>query len=100
MKVEFGNEETKKVLANSYSKINNYTFLIITWFILAPTSSSIFGESVQVSFHLFTYVGLTLLFGLIVTCTLFIIQKLNEVISTIKQAKCNIYLLHLFILLC
>ena len=57
-----------------YGLLSSAIFLIITWFILAPTSSSIFGESVQVSFHLFTYIGLTLLFGLIVTCTLFIIQ--------------------------
>lgn len=72
-----------------YGLLSSVLFFIFTWFILAPISSSIFGDSVQISFHLFTYMGLILLFGLIVTCTLFIIQKFNEVIAHIKQVEKN-----------
>ena len=44
-----------------------------------PIGQLIFlGDAITVSYHLFTYTGLILMFGLIIICTSIIVKKLDE----------------------
>ena len=53
-----------------------------------PIGQLIFlGDAITVSYHLFTYTGLILMFGLIIICTSIIVKKLDEIKDVINKDK-------------
>ena len=53
-----------------------------------PIGELIFwGDAFTVSYHLFTYTGLILIFGLIIICTSIIVKKLDEIKDAINKDK-------------
>ena len=68
-----------------YGLLSSFIFGLIVLIIFVPIGSSVFvGDPFTISFHLFTYMGLIVLCGVIVTCTLFIVEKLNIIINEIS----------------
>lgn len=71
-----------------YGVISMIVFFIVNQFIMFPIGQLIFvGDEFTISYHLFTYTGLVLLCGLIVTCTGIIVQKLDEIKEAINKNK-------------
>ncbi len=63
-------------------------FYIVNQFIMYPIGELIFwGDAFTVSYHLFTYTGLILIFGLIIICTSIIVKKLDEIKDAINKDK-------------
>ena len=63
-------------------------FYIVNEFIMYPICQLIFlGDAISVSYHLFTYTGLILMFGLIIICTSIIVKKLDEIKDVINKDK-------------
>lgn len=63
-------------------------FYIVNEFIMYPIGQLIFsGDAITVSYHLFTYTGLILMFGLIIICTSIIVKKLDEIKDVINKDK-------------
>ena len=63
-------------------------FYIFNMFIMQIIGQFIFvGDSVTISYHLFTYAGLMTLCAVIIVCTLIIIDKLNEVKTELNKTK-------------
>ena len=62
-------------------------FYIITAYILEPFGMFITygGYSYTLSYHMFSYMGLVLLSGIIVFCTSIIIQKINYLIEKLDN---------------
>ena len=62
-------------------------FYIVNEFIMCPIGQLIFvGDTITVSYHLFTYTGLILMFGIII-CTSIIVKKLDEIKNLINKDK-------------
>ena len=62
-------------------------FYIVNEFIMYPIGQLIFvGDTITVSYHLFTYTGLILMFGIII-CTSIIVKKLDEIKNLINKDK-------------
>lgn len=75
----------KKVLKGILAMVVFYIFNI---FIMQIIGQFIFvGDSVTISYHLFTYTGLMTLCAVIIVCTLIIIDKLNEVKNELNKTK-------------
>ena len=71
-----------------FGLISMIVFFIVNQFIMFPIGGLIFvGDEFTISYHLFTYTGLVLLCGLIVTCTDIIVQKLDEIKKEINKNK-------------
>ena len=63
-------------------------FYIVNQFIMYPIGELIFwGDQFTISYHLFTYTGLILIFGLIIVCTIIIVKKLDEIKDLINKDK-------------
>ena len=63
-------------------------FYIVNEFIMYPIGQLIFvGDTITVSYHLFTYTGLILMFGIIIICTSIIVKKLDEIKNLINKDK-------------
>lgn len=63
-------------------------FYIFNMFIMQIIGHFIFiGDSVTISYHLFTYTGLMTLSAVIIVCTSIIIDKLNEVKNELDKTK-------------
>lgn len=63
-------------------------FYIFNLFIMQTIGQFIFvGDSVNISYHLFTYIGLMTLCAVIIVCTSIVIDKLNEVKKEINKSK-------------
>ena len=62
-------------------------FYITTVYILEPFGMFITygGDSYTLSYHMFSYMGLVLLSGIIVFCTSIIIQKINYLIEKLDN---------------
>lgn len=75
----------KKVLKGILAMV---VFYIFNMFIMQIIGQFIFvGDSVTLSYHLFTYTGLMTLCAVIIVCTLIIIDKLNEVKNELNKTK-------------
>lgn len=75
----------KKVLKGILAMI---LFYIFNMFIMQIIGQFIFvGNSVTISYHLFTYTGLMTLCAVIIVCTSIIIDKLNEVKTELDKTK-------------
>ena len=75
----------KKVLKGILAMV---LFYIFNMFIMQVIGQFIFvGDSVTLSYHLFTYTGLMTLCAVIIVCTLIIIDKLNEVKNELNKTK-------------
>lgn len=75
----------KKVLKGISAMI---LFYIFNMFIMQIIGQFIFvGNSVTISYHLFTYTGLMTLCAVIIVCTSIIIDKLNEVKTELDKTK-------------
>ena len=75
----------KKVLKGISAMI---LFYIFSMFIMQIIGQFIFvGNSVTISYHLFTYTGLMTLCAVIIVCTSIIIDKLNEVKTELDKTK-------------
>lgn len=75
----------KKVLKGISAMI---LFYIFNMFIMPIIGQFIFvGNSVTISYHLFTYTGLMTLCAVIIVCTSIIIDKLNEVKTELDKTK-------------
>lgn len=72
-----------------YGLLAMVVFFIITECILFPTGMLIMigGDRFTVSYHMFTYMGITLLCGVIVTCTYLIINKMDTLINELRNNK-------------
>lgn len=71
-----------------YGLISMIVYFIVNQFIMYPIGQLIFcGDEFTISYHLFTYTGLLLLCGLIVTFTCIIVQKLDEIKEAINKNK-------------
>lgn len=66
-------------------------FFIITLFVLVPIGSAIMpvGDPYTLSYHLFSYMGITLLSGIVVTCTFIIVNKINLLTHIYKRDPQN-----------
>lgn len=63
-------------------------FYIVNEFIMYPIGQLIFvGDTITVSYHLFTYTRLILMFGIIIICTSIIVKKLDEIKNLINKDK-------------
>ena len=63
-------------------------FYIFNMFIMQIIGQFIFvGDSVTISYQLFTYTGLMTLCAVIIVCTSIIIDKLNEVKNELHKTK-------------
>ena len=63
-------------------------FYIVNEFIMYPIGQLIFvGDTITVTYHLFTYTGLILMFGIIIICTSIIVKKLDEIKNLINKDK-------------
>ena len=63
-------------------------FYIVNEFIMYPIGQLIFvGDTITVSYHIFTYTGLILMFGIIIICTSIIVKKLDEIKNLINKDK-------------
>lgn len=60
-------------------------FFIGTLFLTPLGMSIIGGDRYTLSYHIFSYMGITLLSGIIVTCTYLIINKIDELIKELKN---------------
>ncbi|MBS4804250.1 MAG: hypothetical protein KH005_05100 [Clostridium sp.] len=75
----------KKVLKGILAMV---VFYIFNMFIMQIIGHFIFiGDSVTISYHLFTYTGLMTLSAVIIVCTSIIIDKLNEVKNELDKTK-------------
>lgn len=75
----------KKVLKGILAMV---VFYIFNMFIMQIIGHFIFiGNSVTISYHLFTYTGLMTLSAVIIVCTSIIIDKLNEVKNELDKTK-------------
>lgn len=72
-----------------YGVFSSLLFYIIVTYILEPLGMfiSLGGDTVTLSYHMFTYMGLVALSGIIVFCTTLIIQKINYLISLFESNK-------------
>lgn len=60
-------------------------FAALTLFVLIPLFALVPGDPFTMSFHLYTYGGITLLCGVIVACTHIIVAKLNVLLDKNKE---------------
>lgn len=68
--------------------LSGIAFWLITTIVSDSIGELIFGgDSFILSYHSFTYVALILICMIIITCTLTIVQKLNEVKELINKLK-------------
>ena len=75
----------KKVLKGILAMV---VFYIFNMFIMQIIGHFIFiGDSVTISYHLFTYTGLMTLSAVIIVCTSIIIDNLNEVKNELDKTK-------------
>lgn len=63
-------------------------FFIVNLFVLSGLGQYLFaGDPFTLSFHTFTYMGLTVLCGVIVTAALMLWDKLNEVLQEVRALQ-------------
>ena len=63
-------------------------FYIFNIFIMGLIGQFIFvGDSVTISYHMFTYTGLMTLSAVIIVCTYIIVKKINEVKNILREGK-------------
>ena len=68
-----------------YGVLAMVIFTAVDLLLLMPLFSLIPGDDFTMSFHLFTYGGVTLLCGVLVTCTYLILRKLDQIHKNEKQ---------------
>ena len=68
-----------------YGVLAMVIFTAVDLLLLIPLFSLIPGDDFTMSFHLFTYGGVTLLCGVVVTCTYLILRKLDQIHKNEKQ---------------
>ncbi|HIR83996.1 MAG TPA: hypothetical protein IAA56_01520 [Candidatus Galloscillospira excrementavium] len=68
-----------------YGVLAMVIFTPVDLLLLIPLFSLIPGDDFTMSFHLFTYGGVTLLCGVVVTCTYLVLRKLDQVHKNEKQ---------------
>ena len=68
-----------------YGVLAMVIFTAVDLLLLMPLFSLIPGDDFTMSFHLFTYGGVTLLCGVVVTCTYLILRKLDQIHKNEKQ---------------
>ena len=68
-----------------YGVLAMVIFTAVDLLLLIPLFSLIPGDDFTMSFHLFTYGGVTLLCGVVVTCTYLVLRKLDQVHKNEKQ---------------
>ena len=68
-----------------YGVLAMVIFTAVDLLLLMPLFSLIPGDDFTMSFHLFTYGGVTLLCGVVVTCTYLVLRKLDQVYKNEKQ---------------
>ncbi len=68
-----------------YGVLAMVIFTAVDLLLLMPLFSLIPGDDFTMSFHLFTYGGVTLLCGVVVTCTYLVLRKLDQVHKNEKQ---------------
>jgi hypothetical protein len=66
----------KAIIGSVFTILGFYTLCIM----LRPFALILFksGDAFNTSFHIYTYIGITLLAGLIVGCTILIIERINN----------------------
>ncbi|QHI73089.1 hypothetical protein [Aminipila terrae] len=71
-----------------YGVISAIIFTIFTLVIGNWIGMIIFkGDQYELSYHIFTRMGLIALSGIIITCTIIIVKKLNQVNEVLKNSK-------------
>ena len=68
-----------------YGVLAMVIFTPVDLLLLIPLFSLIPGDDFTMSFHLFTYGGVTLLCGVVVTCTYLVLRKLDQVHKNERQ---------------
>ena len=70
-----------------YGVLTMIVFFIVTLLFLSPLGEFVMvgGDPYTVSYHMYSYMGITLLSGIIVTCTYLIINKIDELIKELKK---------------
>ena len=68
-----------------YGVLAMVIFTAVDLLLLIPLFSLIPWDDFTMSFHLFTYGGVTLLCGVVVTCTYLVLRKLDQVHKNEKQ---------------
>lgn len=72
-----------------YGVISSIIFFIFTQNFGSWIGMLIFnsGDAFEVSYHMFTRMGLITLSGIVITCTIIIVKKLNEIKELLKNHK-------------
>lgn len=71
-----------------YGVISSIIFFVFTQNFGSWISMFIFtGDAYEMSYHTFTRMALIVLSGIIISCTIIIVKKLNEVIESQKNYK-------------
>ena len=71
-----------------YGVIGSIVFMYLTLIFGNWIGMLIFkGDAYELSYHMFTRMGLVVLSGIIITCTIIIVKKLNEISEYLKNHK-------------
>ena len=70
-----------------YGVISSIVFMFFTLIFGNWIGIFIFKDAYELSYHMFTRMGLIVLSGIIITCTIIIVKKLNEVNEFLKNHK-------------
>ncbi|WP_018590414.1 hypothetical protein [Terrisporobacter glycolicus] len=72
-----------------YSVVSSIIFYIMVTYILEPIGMfvALGGDKITLSYHMFSYMGLVALSGIIVFCTTLVVQKINTVIQLLEKDK-------------
>jgi len=71
-----------------YGVISSIIFTFFTLYFGSWISMFIFkGDAYEMFYHMFTRMGLITLSGIVVTCTIIIVKKINEVNEFLKNRK-------------
>lgn len=70
-----------------YGVISSIIFMVFTLYFGSWIGMLIFnsGDAYEMSYHMFTRMGLITLSGIVVTCTIIIVKKLNEIKELLKN---------------
>lgn len=73
-----------------YGILTMILFFLITELFLSPLGALIMcGDPYTISYHMYSYMGITFLSGIIVTCTYLIINKIDTLINKLTNNDDN-----------
>jgi len=71
-----------------YGVISSVMFMFLTLYFGSWIGMFIFvGDEYEMSYHMFTRMGLIVLSGIVITCTIIIVKKIDEVKEFLKNQK-------------